>query len=212
MNFSVIYIILVILLQSLVKVKSQITTFKPDSRHDHVVTLIGDKLYILGGTGESSIPKESFLCLNVSAPFNTSEMKWYDLSKNNTVPPNRFAAAIKGGANNNTLFIYGGESLNNESMALVYTFDAQNNLWRNPEIIGTPPIGKLGITLIVDYNGLIYLFGGNATIPVNYTNDMFILDSINLSWKKVSSVNAPSQRTLYGAVFLPNKKIIYMGM
>ena len=66
------------------------------------------------------------------------------------------------------------------------------------------------IAPIIDYNGLIYLFGGR--IGSTYTNNMFIFDTINLSWKRTSSFNAPSPRNEYGAVFLPNKNIIYMGM
>ena len=40
----------------------------------------------------------------------------------------------------------------------------------------------------------------------------FILDTINLSWKKASSINAPCPRMSNGAVLLPNKNILYMGM
>jgi N-acetylneuraminic acid mutarotase len=97
-------------------------------------------------------------------------------------------------------------------MSLVYTFDTQNDSWKVPNITGIPPTGKLGLSLAADDNGLIYLFGGNVAIPVNYVNDMFILDSINLSWKKASLINAPTPRIQYGAVFLPNKNIIYVGM
>ncbi|CAB4395295.1 unnamed protein product [Rhizophagus irregularis] len=60
---------------------------------------------------------------------------------------------------------------------------------------------------VIDYNELFYLFGGSFP----YVNDMHILDTINLSWKKASSIGAPSERDGYGAVFLPNKKIIYIG-
>ena len=99
-------------------------------------------------------------------------------------------------------------------MEIVYTFDTQNILWNVPKLAGTPPTRERGLTAVAGYNGLIYLFGGSTSIPVAaITNDMFVLDSINLSWKKVSSTNAPSPRVQYGAVFLPqNKSIIYMGM
>ncbi|GBC46776.2 hypothetical protein GLOIN_2v1868750 [Rhizophagus irregularis DAOM 181602=DAOM 197198] len=43
-------------------------------------------------------------------------------------------------------------------------------------------------------------------------NDMLILDTINLSWKKGNSINAPSPRRNYGATFLlNNNNIIYIG-
>src|SRR4051812_46656360 len=121
LNNPLIYITFGILLQSLVEVKSQID--KPDLRHDHTATLINDKLYIIGGAPPASDskppPKETFLYLDVTVPFNTNELKWNDLSAmtNNIFPPHRYAAAIKGGANNNILFLYGGEALVAGAMA-----------------------------------------------------------------------------------------------
>ena len=64
---------------------------------------------------------------------------------------------------------------------------------------------------IIDYNGKMYLWGGTDSDYGNYLNDMLILDTINLSWGKGSSVGAPTARYHYGATLLPNKKIIYMG-
>src|SRR5438045_3634319 len=192
-----IYIIFCILLQFFVEVKSQKTIFNPDLRQRHTATFINNKLYILGGAIPPSFtksPKETFLYLDFSVPFNTNELKWFDLSNINIVPPHTLAASIKGGANNNTLFLFGGESLDGNMMALVYTFDTQSNSWRIPaEAIGLLQTGKHGVTLAIDYNGLIYMFGGATSIVSGgiYKNDMLILDSINLSWKKASSFNAP---------------------
>src|ERR1051325_476996 len=114
-----------ILLQLLVEVKSQVTSFR---RSSHTATLIKDKIYILGGSLPNNIdtaPVGSFLYLDVSVPFNTDQLNWIDLSNVNIIPPHRFAASVRGGANNDTLFLYGGGSLENEPMALVYSFDTQ---------------------------------------------------------------------------------------
>ena len=43
-------------------------------------------------------------------------------------------------------------------------------------------------------------------------NDMTILDTINLRIEQNNSNNAPAPRGFYGAVLLPNQKIIYIGM
>ena len=206
-----------ILLQLLVEIKSQTNL---DLREAHTATFINNKLYILGGVippfRNKVSPKQTFLYLDCSTSFNTNELEWIDLSNtNNVVPPHDFAAAVKGGANNNTLILYGGESLDAEHMSLVYTFNTLNNTWSVPTLAGISPTAKLSITPVVDYNGLMYLYGG-ATSELfsngTYTSDMFILDTINLSLKKANSVNAPSPRVKYGAVLLPNKDIIYMGM
>ena len=210
------------MLQLLVEVKSQTTIFKPDLREGHTATFINDKLYILGGAipphTNKVRPKETFLYLDCSAPFNTSELEWIDLSDlsntNNVVPPHYFAAAVKGGSSNDTLILYAGESLGAEQMSLVYAFNTLNNTWCVPILAGIPPTAKVFTTPVVDYNGLMYLYRGATSVSANgtYTSDMFILDTINLSFKIANSDNALSPRVEFGAVLLPNKDIIYMGM
>src|SRR5947209_5667624 len=117
------YFVLYILLQFLVEVNPQQTVSKPDLRDAHTATVIDDKLYILGGAIPPYInkapPKETFLYIDCSAPFNTDKLKWIDLSNNSVIPPHYFAAAVKGGASNDTLFLYGGESLSGQQMSLV---------------------------------------------------------------------------------------------
>ena len=43
---------------------------------------------------------------------------------------------------------------------------------------------------------------------MGFLNDMLILDTINLNWRKGSIVNAPTPRNSYGATFLPSQHII----
>src|SRR6266498_2984715 len=95
LNNSLIYITFGALLQLLlVEVKSQIT-YKPDLRYAHTATLIDDKIYILGGgippRSNESPPKETFLYLDVSTPFDTNEVKYIDISNNNIFPSHRYA-------------------------------------------------------------------------------------------------------------------------
>src|SRR5690242_20089399 len=92
------------LFQLLVEVNSQII---PSLRYGHTATLIDNILYILGGVippDNNISPKETFFYLDLSIPFNTNELTWIDLSSINVVPSHYDAAAIRGGAINNTLF------------------------------------------------------------------------------------------------------------
>ena len=207
----IIYVVFYTLLRLLVEIKSQTTNFKPDLREGHTTTFINDRLYILGGaippfTDNKAPQIGTFFYLDCSVPFITNELKWIDLSNNNIVPSHRYAES---GASNNTLFLYGGESLG-ESMSPVYTFNTLSNTWSVPIITGTSPIGKEGMTSIVDNNGLMYLYSGG--IGRIYAFDMTILDTINLSWKEASLIDAPSSRVQYGAALLLDKSILYMGM
>ncbi|EXX76649.1 uncharacterized protein OCT59_027799 [Rhizophagus irregularis] len=205
---SSVYFILWILLQ-VVKVNCQMTPFKPFVHHRHTATLIDDKLYILGGSDLNEKLLKEFFYLDVSVPFNTQELSWQDLSNINMVPPHDSATTTKGGANNNTLFLYGGFS-NDPKMPLVYTFDPQHIAWNPPKITGINTVIKYELTGVMNYNnGKFYLWSGN--IDVGISNNMLILDTINLNWEMGSIVNAPSSRCNYGAALLPNNKIIYIG-
>jgi hypothetical protein len=189
--------------------------FKPKVRSYHTATLIDNKLYILDGE-DLTINKtvKSFFYLDVSVPFNTKELAyaWKDLSSTSIVPIHEGAASAKGGANNDTLFLYGG-NLNEVTAlpALVYTFDPQNNEWSIPNITGSDTITRKQHLLgIIDNNGKMYLWSG-ALLDGSAAIDMLILDTINLSWRKGSLINAPTPRVDYGAVLTPDNKIIYMG-
>ncbi|CAI2188363.1 1273_t:CDS:10, partial [Funneliformis geosporum] len=132
--------------------------------------------------------------------------KLYILGGGNEAIPAHVAAA--GGANNKTLFLYGGIPYNDEAMSLVYAFDTRSNSWA-PEISSVSIIRKYNLKGIVGYYGKMYLFGGESNkIPVN---DMLILDIINLNWEIGSSINAPSPRSVYGATLFSDHFIIYMG-
>ena len=132
----------------------------------------------------SHLSKEgNFFYHDFSVKFNTKNLSWQDLSNMNSVPPIHYAAAsARGGENNNTLFLYGGAQYN-PKMALVYTFDPQNEIWSIPEIkvpdININFIRRDFLTGIVDYNGKMYLWGGRSGEDV-VDNNLFILDTKNL--------------------------------
>jgi N-acetylneuraminic acid mutarotase len=206
---NLIYIILWLLIQLLVvEINCQLTPFKPKGRNLHTTTLIDNKLYILGGFQWYYLGKD-FFYLDVSVAFNTQNLLWNDLSNVNIIPANRYSASVKGGANNNTLFLYGGA--NNAVMDLVYTFNPQSNSWSIPKITGNIPFGKFGLSGIIDHKGIMYLWSGHDDANNKYVNDMLILDTINLVWGKGNLVGAPTGRINYGAVLLPDNIIIYMG-
>jgi hypothetical protein len=200
-------ILLLFLFQLLVEIDCQ-PPFKPKQRRVHTATHINDKLFILDGIFNGEILND-FFYLDVSSSFNTKELLWKDLSEINIVPTHFGAASVKGGANNNTLFLYGGS--NSSTTALVHTFDPQSNSWSTPTISGVNPIRKFSLTGIVDYNCKMYLWGGGDAKNNNGTNSMIILDTINLIWGEGTLVGAPIPRITYGAVLLPDQTIIYIG-
>ena len=213
---SLIYITLWLLLQLLVEINCQTTPFKPEARAYHTATYIDNKLYILGGINLANSDTNDFFYLDVSVPFNTQNLPWEDLSDlsniNNTVPAaHESATSVKGGANNNTLFLYGGTF--NVTVASVYIFNPQSNSWSIPNMTGTRPNpGVIDTTGVIDNNGKMYIWSGaEVTNGTNFESNMFILDTIKLSWGNGSLNGAPDASALYGATLLSDDKIIYIG-
>ncbi|GET01645.1 hypothetical protein GLOIN_2v1761507 [Rhizophagus clarus] len=185
--------------------------YKPKQRDGHTATLIDNKLYILGGEYiNDSGPDvgKDFFYLDVSVSFNTQNLSWNDLSNINIIPSHFDAASVKGGANNSSLFLYGGN--NNTTMDLVYIFNPQGDSWNIPKITGNIGTRKSGLTGIIDYKGIMYLWGGYDDHG-NEVNDMLILDTINLVWGKGSLVGVPTVREYYGGTLLADNNIIYIG-
>jgi hypothetical protein len=207
---STVYFILWVLIQVLVKVNCQMTPFKPSVHYGHTATLIDNKLYILGGIDLNGKQVKEFFYLDVSVPFNTQELSWQDLSSVNMVPLHHAAASVKGGANNDTLFLYGGFT-NDQTTALVYTFDSHSIVWSIPKIAGINPARKTSLRGIINNDGRMYLWSGFNDEGIFVINEMLILDTINLSWSKGSIVDAPVPRGTYGATLSSNNKIFYIG-
>ncbi|RIA79409.1 hypothetical protein C1645_840757 [Glomus cerebriforme] len=214
---SLAYFISWILLQFLFGVNCQMMPFKPTVSYGHTATLIDNKLYIIGGRDiNGKFVGKEFFYLDFSVPFDTQKLLlWQDLSYIDLVPPHSEAESVKGGANNDTLFLYGGE-ISDQTMALVYTFDSQSITWTISKITGDYNVRKFRLTAVEHY-GKMYLYSGvNKVINNNvasyvFLNEMVILDTINLSWSKGSLINAPSPRADYDATLLPNDNIIYLG-
>ncbi|CAG8649755.1 14089_t:CDS:2 [Funneliformis caledonium] len=210
-NNSSIYIIIWLFIQLLIEVNCQTTLFNPLQRYVHTATLIDDKIYFLGGRDDMNTVKigREFFYLDVSVPFDTQTILWHDLTSFNTVPAHISAASVNGGANNKTLFLYGGVTHYNATMALVYSFDTQYNSWSIPNLSSDNVIRKDNLKGIVDDNGKMYLFGGHSN-GTRY-NDMLILNTITLKWEIGTTNNAPSPRSLYGTTYVSQMYIVYLG-
>ncbi|RIA95117.1 hypothetical protein C1645_734277 [Glomus cerebriforme] len=220
-KFTFFFIALLCLLQIKIEVNAQLT---PSYRKLHSAIFIEKKLYIFGGIMNYvdpillTDPNNVFFYLDMSTPFDTSNLPW-------KIPPNNIenlpleslsstdtggVAASVGGINNNTIVFINNEKDNvTNSISPVHFFDPENNLWNTQNISGDRPIGRNQMRTVTDYNGKIYLLTGfDFTVQgVTRSNGLIIFDTINLNCE---IKDAPVSRLGYGATFLPNGIIVYM--
>ncbi|GET50800.1 hypothetical protein GLOIN_2v1668978 [Rhizophagus irregularis DAOM 181602=DAOM 197198] len=162
-------------------VKSQVKSLQPQERISHTATYINNKLYILGGESITTNPTtneialKEFFYLDCSKSFDTTNLSWEFLS-NIQVPTRWSAASAKGGINNDTIFIYGGFSNDENDLNLVYTYNTKSDTWIIPKILNNFNItSKKNLEAIINYNdGKIYLFGGTSD-ELGISNDMILL-------------------------------------
>ena len=80
------YIVFWLLVRLLIEINYQMTPFEELQRSRRTITLINDKLYILGGLDYDDnieVTGKQFFYLDVSVSFNTQKLTWNDLTSIN---------------------------------------------------------------------------------------------------------------------------------
>ncbi|CAG8788417.1 38667_t:CDS:2, partial [Gigaspora margarita] len=178
----------------------------------HSSVLLDNKLYFSGGHNESydNITNE-FFYLDVSKPFTTTDndsMRWVGLTYTSS-PLKQLATACIGGKNNDMIFIFGGISPN-ANQSLVNQFDTNKQQWINITSVGNVPSNRNDFACASFDNGLIAIFSGISSSS-NSTNDLWIFNTLTLTWSLSNATNAPLPMYAYCAVTLPDGNILYIG-
>ncbi|CAG8692768.1 15184_t:CDS:2, partial [Dentiscutata erythropus] len=156
--------------------------------------IVGNRLYFLGSAISKQASENIFLDVTFST-LNTSNPPWSQT--NSRVPTNSaYASACVGGPNNNNIYLL--EHLNTTSgfsnYTIVYAFDTVNKSWSIPNISGIIPVRFFG-----------------SSSDGELLNDIYIFDTLKLTWTQGSNVNAPTPRADFTATLLNNGLIIYIG-
>ncbi|CAG8625516.1 21793_t:CDS:2, partial [Cetraspora pellucida] len=186
--------------------------FIPNARWLHSSVLIDNKLYFSGGKiNNQSNTTNEFFYLDVSKPFKTTEdvlIPWVDLTYTGG-PQKAYVTACIGGKNNDMIFIFGNKPNNNQSF--VNQFDTNKQQWINITSSGSVPTDRDQISCAKFNNGLIAIFSGYNYTPIASTNELWIFNTLTLTWNLSSAINAPSSRIYYCAITLPDDNILYLG-
>ncbi|RGB33122.1 hypothetical protein C1646_669608 [Rhizophagus diaphanus] len=194
----------------------------PNLRKLFSAILIEKKLYIYGGfmdkedANAQKTPDDRFFYLDVSIPFDTSNLPWRTIPDNvKNLPLESLSsiftgglAASVGGVKNETIFFFNNEK--DSTTSPVHSYNSLNNVWNTQNLSGVRPIGRNQMRAITDNNGKIYFLTGFdfTAQEVNRANGLFICDTINLN---CVIKNAPLSRLGYGVTLLPNGNLVYMG-
>ncbi|CAG8496082.1 2781_t:CDS:1 [Acaulospora colombiana] len=155
--------------------------------------------------------------LDLSEPFEGSLPSLVDIPSQLPVD-GAFVTASTGGSDNSTIFIFGGlltyvVNGSADNSDLVFTFSTSQNIWETPSISGTSPTPtpRVAVKSVIDKYGNMYLFGGDGGGGVVTYSDIYILNTIDLTWSYGGSVNTTLRRTLATGVLLNSGEILYIG-
>ncbi|RIB08473.1 hypothetical protein C2G38_2045134 [Gigaspora rosea] len=144
-----------------------------------------------------------FFYLDVSKQFNTTALPWNNLNK---FLPNDGVSACSGG-NNNDIFLFSGLIVT-EFTVFTVKYDINNQKWTDNITNGPSP--RSYISCAKFNNQLIAIFAGLAD-GRNNPNDLWIFDSLALTWSLSNAPNPPQPIWSYCAITLPDQTILYMG-
>ncbi|KAL1915881.1 uncharacterized protein VTP21DRAFT_6269 [Calcarisporiella thermophila] len=149
----------------------------PSARYHHTLTMVGEKIYILGGRDA-----QGMVGMDQVAVYDTQTNSWTLLTAGGDVPAPRrqhTTVATKDGK----LILFGGtDSDYNTSMGDIAVLDTTANppVWSRPTVQGTAPAGRYDHTCTMAGTRMVCAFGylqGGA-----YDGHVIALDSTSWTW------------------------------
>ncbi|RIA87928.1 hypothetical protein C1645_739757 [Glomus cerebriforme] len=224
MDILKILIHFIIFFQIIVNINCQ--PYVPAGRSHHTATLIGTRIFFLGGATNIINGKfqtsNDFFYLDVSRSFNKTKDKlpFVDLSvKAKDIPPHFGAAATVFGEPKDSIFLVDGDMGKfNDPYKIAFSFNSTQLEWKTITVFqGMIPTRKMIMNAVTDNNNTIYIFGGgfDGTNPAGiveylYSSEISTFDATNKVWNNRNS--GLIGRDGHTATFLPDTgEIIYIG-
>eukprot|EP01121_Diplochlamys_sp_Union-15-3_P022534 TRINITY_DN9626_c0_g1_i1.p1 TRINITY_DN9626_c0_g1~~TRINITY_DN9626_c0_g1_i1.p1 ORF type:complete len:537 (+),score=87.91 TRINITY_DN9626_c0_g1_i1:197-1612(+) len=179
----------------------------PRPRAGHTTTMVGNKLFILGGGDGENYLNDLYI-------LDTETMAWSQAYTAGTSPcaRSRHTATLTG----NRLFVIAGGGDTGRVYNDVYVLDTETMAWSRPNIKGPQLIARWGHSTTLLSNNRLLVFGGHD--GTRMLNDVHILDTDTLTWSQptiqVPSDIMPCPRAGHTATFVTYgnvKKLLLFG-
>ncbi|PVD26303.1 hypothetical protein C0Q70_13974 [Pomacea canaliculata] len=152
-------------------------------RVNHAAIAIGEKVFSFGGycTGEDY---ETRRPMDVHV-LHTETLRWRllptpsDRQDVQNTPYQRYGHTAV--AYEDSSYIWGGRNDTDGACAVLFCFDTDSYTWHRPEVHGRPPGARDGHSACVVARKM-YIFGGYEEEVDRFSNEIFSLDLVSLSW------------------------------
>lgn len=139
----------------------------PTERVDHAMVNIGDKLYVLGGTGSHA---------NEIYVYDIVEDKWVIAEARMKLQRKSFGVAVE----DNRLYVIGGVTPEGVLLADVAVLDTGSLTWTSRKALPAPRAG-MAATVI---GGRLHVAGGSVPVPAQIFNDHYSMASGEGDWRR----------------------------
>ena len=179
------------------------TSNKPSARFNHVLTNVGDKLYLHGGANSSRNNGELW-------KYDTSTHTWSMLEPIGIKPSARRSHALT--SIGDKLYLHGGNTSGIGSSSSrsdeLWEYDTINNTWSLLEPTGAKPIRRFGHTL-TSIGDKLYLHGGRAS---STSDELWEYDIENNAWSLLEPTGGrPSARYYHTLTSIGDKIYLHGG-
>jgi hypothetical protein len=212
------FILYITFFQIIVNINCQ--QYVPKGRYFHTATLVGMRIYYLGGRNINNLSTNDFFYLDISKSFNKTEnsLPFVNVILNGTTPRHYGGATTV--FDKNSIFLFGGDrgTLQNTE-DLIYRLDTTQPplIWKKTNVSENDAERRRFLNAVADKNNRIYLFGGGGggkfgnNVYMHY-NAMNIFDTTTNIWTKGTINNTIIKREGHTATFLPETgEIVYIG-
>lgn len=117
---------------------------------------------------------------------------WRDISPANR-PSKRKGQAGAFDAQQEKLFLFGGQDTAGNLLGDLWELDLAKRTWMKIASSGTQPSARSNASLTYDYDGRLWLFGGETNNGA--TNELWMYDIASKQWSLIDSRNKPSARS-----------------
>lgn len=182
----------------------------PPSRTNHAAAAVGKNMYIFGGNNNNDEGK--YQVLDDLSMLDTVTMTWSRPKTTGTAPCARSGHTLT--AIGKKLYLFGGGVWNEREGWIhkfndLYVLDTETLHWTKPDCQGKIDTSTFPISFAV--GRFLFIFGGGSKPLHSVTNDLYILDTVTLTWATPDSEgNKPLPRDM-GTASTVGDSVYFLG-
>ncbi|EGC30194.1 hypothetical protein DICPUDRAFT_41793 [Dictyostelium purpureum] len=163
----------------------------PVSRTNHASAAINDCFYIFGGMYKIG---PDLVFLNDLFEYNIANNTWTQLRGEGDVPPPKCGHKLFNLGDKLLLFGggYGGQW--DVKYNDIHIYDRTFNKWTKVQTKGDIPVCTFTVSWVV--GPFLFVYGGQSVKDDLLTNDLFMLDTVNMEWNKIPTQCTPFPRDM----------------